>query len=262
MANARFLLTNLASTATVKNGTGGSPTPPARSEEAPFTMERALNGDRRSLWKANAANDVLYFGTDYQLDLDLGSVTSVSAVHIGGMSCPGGAISSLEVGYFASYPSSTAIVLGTVNFSSGSFPRDYTFTFNSVSARYLYVWIGASASPVIGNVFPAEVLDVGAAPNFGSQTSHFRNRIEQQLEDGSVLINELGYEGADFSLNFSPVLEATWTLLRRLEQASGTIVYVDPDNVGYEVYLKGGRVNVSKLGGGLFSVSFELGRCP
>ena len=261
MANARFLLTNLASSATIKNGTGGSPTPPARSEEAPFVMERALNGDRRSLWKSDAANDVLYFGTDYQVDLDLGSAVAVSAVHVGGMSCPGGVITSMEVGYFASYPSTTPVVLGNINFG-GTTPRDHTFTFNAVSARYLYLWIGASASPIIGNIFPAQMLDVGAAPNFGGQTSHFRNRIEQQLEDGSMLINELGYEGADFSLSFSPVLEATGTLLRRLEQAPGTIVYVDPDDVGYEVYLKGGRINVAKLGGGLVSVSFELGRCP
>lgn len=260
MANARFLLENKFTTASVLNGTGGSPTPPVRTEVAPWLMERALNSDRRSVWKLDAENGTFYpYG--YQIDIDLGTATAVDCIALGGLSCPGGEIVEIWVGYANSYPTSSYQTMGSINLAA-TVERDAVVTFSSQSKRYWFVWIDATAPPVIGCVRGGTMLNVGAAPNFGSQMAAFRNRIEQTLEDGSVLINELGPDGADFSLNFSPVLEATGVLLKKLQQTSGTFVYVDPSGIGYEVFLKGGRVNIASAGGGLVSVNVDLGRCP
>lgn len=260
MANARFLLENKLATATVLNGTAGTPTPPARTEVDPFVMERALNSDRRSVWKLDAENGT-YFPYGYQLDLDAGASTTLDCIALGGLSCPGGEIVEIKVGYLNAYPSGGYNeVAGVV--LSGSAERDGVAVFTSTSKRYWFVWIDATASPVIGSLRGGLMMDVGAAPNFGSQMTPFRNRVEQQLEDGSILINELGPDGADFSLNFSPILESSGALLLNLQKTAGSVTYVDPDDVGYEVFLKGGRVNIVRLGGGVVSASLELGRCP
>lgn len=260
MANARFLLTNLAASATVKNGTGGSPTPPARSEVSPFVMERVLNDDRRSLWKLDAPNDTIVGGS-YQLDLDLGSSQAATCMGLHGLSCPGGEITAISFGFMSTYPTSSYVEILPVT-GATTLERDVVVTFPSVSKRYWYYWIEATAAPVVGKVSLGTHLDVGAAPNFGSSFTPFRNRIEQTLEDGSVLVNELGDSGGDFSLSFSPVTLATFANFRTLQQARGTMIYIDPDENGYEVFLKGGRLQSSKLGGDLYSVSLELGRCP
>lgn len=260
MANARFLLENIFENATVLNGTGGSPTPPARSEVAPFVTERVLNRDRRSVMKFDTSNGT-YFAGGYQIDLDTGSNVSADCIALGGLSCPGGEIIEIHVGYANSYPTSSYFFLGSINLAATT-ERDAVIPFVSASKRYWCVWIDATASPVVGCVRGGTMLNVGAAPNFGSQMSAFRNRIEQTLEDGTVLINELGDEGADFSLSFSPVLEYNGTLLRQVEKKSGTFIYVDPSNIGYEVFLKGGRINITPIGGGMVNVGMELGRCP
>lgn len=262
MANARFLLENKFATASVLNGTGGSPTPPVRTEVAPWLMERALNSDRRSVWKLDTENATAV-GYGYQIDIDLGSSQAVDCIALGGLSCPGGEIIEIAVGYANSYPTGSYTQMGSINLAALK-ERDVVFPFISASKRYWYAWIDATAPPVVGSFKGGAMLDIGAAPNFGAQMSPFRNRIEQTLEDGSVLINELGDEGADFSLTFSPVPVATGNLLRQLQKTSGSFVYVDPTNYGfgYDVFLKGGRVNVASVGGGLVSVSLELGRCP
>lgn len=260
MANARFLLTNLASTATVKNGTGGSPTPPARTEISPFTMERALNDDRRSLWKLDAPNDVI-FGGSYQLDLDLGSSKAVTCMGLHGLSCPGGEITSISFGSMNSYPTSSYSELGFAS-GAGVLARDVVVTFPSTAKRYWYFWVEATASPVIGKVSLGTHLDIGAAPNFGSEFAPFGNRIEQTLEDGSVLVNELGDDGGDFSLSFQPVENIVLANLNLVQQTRGTVVYIDPDDNGYEVFLKGRRLRIARLGGGLYSAGLDLGRCP
>lgn len=261
MGTCRFVLNNLAENATIKNGSGGSPTPPARSEVAPFVMERALRDDRRSLWKTGAPNDVFYFGVGYQADIDLGSAGLVSSISLHGLSCPGGSLSSLEVGYFTSYPSITPNPTGNLNLSSTT-PRDLGLRFTEVGARYWYVVIHASAAPVIGRVKIGALLDLGIAPNPGSTSSPFRNRLEQVLEDGSVIVNEVGYPGRDIGLNFDPITPATGAQLETIQRFPGPVTYYDQDDNCFECIVRGGRVELARVGGGLLSAQLNLTVLP
>ena len=257
MATARFILANMAETATWKNGTGGSPTPPARSEVAPFTMERALNADRRSLWKLGAPND----GSDWLADLDFGSAKTVSGAAVHGISCPGGVISAVWIGYINDtvYPSTLYVPIQAMPLNG----RDAGATFGPFTYRYWFLIFQATAAPVVGRVKLGEVVDIGNAPDPGSNSTPSQNRIEQEMEDGSFNINELGEPGHDFSLSFDPVLPATRDKLESLHRHRGSLTYFDPRNRCFEVVLRqGARMPTSSRGPNADAVAPELARLP
>ena len=256
MATARFILANLAENATLLNGTGGAPTPPVRSEVSPFTMERALNSERRSLWKAGAQNSVGSPG--WQLDLDLGAAASINAAAVHGIRCPGGVINAIAAGYLDTYPSLTYVYIGGMVLNG----RDAHITFSTFSKRYWSFFIDATAAPIIGRVKLGTILDIGLAPNPGSESSPFRNRVETQLEDGSISLNELGDPGHDFSLAFDPVTPIYRDRLESLHAHPGTLTYIDPRNRCFETFLRQGRVGSTSNGENAAGNRVEMGRCP
>lgn len=257
MATCRFVLTNVAENATVLNGTAGSPTPPVRSELAPFTMERALNPDRRSLWRAGAANDVSA-GTDWQLDIDLGSAMAVNVATLHGLSCPGGAITAVGAGYLDSYPSGTYVLIGGMLLNG----RDAHMVFSTFTKRYWTFLIQATAAPVVGRVVLGQTVDLALAPNPGSESSPFRNRAEQELEDGSFNINELGSPGHSFALTFDPASASTRIALESLHGVPGSLTYIDPRDRCFEVLLRQGRVGERRIGTAHDGLSIEMARLP
>ena len=256
MGTCRFLITNLAEGATVKNGSGGSPTPPVRSEVTPFVMERALNADRRSLWRAGATNDTIGF-TCYQLDIDLGSAKDVNFAAVLGLSCPAGAIVGAGVAYLDSYPS-TYTQQGGMDFNG----RDGHMVIPTFTKRYWALAIEATASPALGRFVLGSLIDLGVAPNPGSQSTPLQNRREQVGEDLSVTINEIGSPGHDFKLLFDPCTAAVRAMLDTVAAARGSVVYIDPEDRCFEVFVRGGRPETSSVNSSMSSVVLEMSRLP
>lgn len=256
MATSRFIITNHAETATVKNGTGGSPTPPARTEVSPFVMERALNADRRSLWKAGAANS----GADWQVDLDLGSAKAANGAAAHGISCPGGVISAVWIGYINDtvYPSSNYVPIQTLPLNG----RDAGDDFAQFTFRYWFFLIQATAAPVIGRLVLGPVVDIGLAPNPGSESSPYQHRLEQVAEDGSVTLNVLGHPGHDFALNFDPCLNTHRDTLRTVAAHPGSVTYLDPEGKCFEALVRGGRPRGASVASTASRVSLEMSRLP
>lgn len=254
----RFILTNYAETATVKNGTGGSPTPPARTEVAPYVMERALTPDRRTVWQAGAANAA----GDWEMDLDLGSAKAVRAVAVHGVDCPGGTITDIWVGYINDtvYPSANYVVVDNLERNG----RDFGLVLSQVfTYRYWFLVVDATAAPVIGRVVLGALTDVGLGPNPGARMSPHQNRLEQENEDGSVTILELGHPGHEFEYSFAPVLPAHRDLVESLSAVRGTFTHFDPRGRCFEVWLRNrARVESSRDGVDVDSVSIQLARVP
>lgn len=256
MSTCRFVVTNLAETATVKNGTGGSPTPPARSEVSPFVMERALNADRRSLWKCGAQNAI--GTTGWQKDLDLGSAKLVQAAAVHGISCPGGAITSVWIGYIddSVYPSSNYVPVQALAANG----RDYGVVLtNALTKRWWFLLVDATAAPLIGRVVLGALTDVGA-PNPGAEASPVQNRIEQVGADGSLTLNTLGPPGQDIVLSFDPCLNATRDALHAVCAHPGTLSYFGSDGKCLEVFARRGRPATAGVNSRMSSVALELAR--
>lgn len=259
MGTCRFILGNYAATALIKNGSGGSPTPPVRSEVAPFVMDRALNGHRRSLWKAGAQNSTIGI-SGWQLDLDFSLDREVTGVALHGITCPGGEITGITPFYLEAYPGGPSDYIGTqpVTFNG----RDAQAYFPNLAERYWSILIEATAAPVIGRIVIGSLLDLGVAPNPGSQSSEHQNRLEQVADDGSVTLLELGYPGHDFTLNFDPCTAAVRGMLQAIAAHPGSVTYIDPEDRCFEVFVRGARPDTSSVNTSMYSVSLEMARLP
>src|SRR5689334_12145156 len=126
-------LVNLVDTATLKNGTGGAP---ALDQTSPYTMSKVITPDRYTIWKTGSPPG----GSPINLDLDLGSDKTVTAVGIFGYRpAPSGtAATSLKVfavNNAAGYPPGAGwgAAKATMNGIAGS-PRDIGALISSVSA--------------------------------------------------------------------------------------------------------------------------------
>lgn len=253
MATCRFILANKAQTATILNGSGGGA--PARTEVSPFVMERLLNADRRSLWKAGAPTYTA--PNQWQIDLDLGSAQDVNAAALHGLSCSGGVISAAGVFYYNTYPT---VFIGIGGMALNG--RDAGMSFSTFNKRYWSILIEATGTPTLGRIVLGTLTDIGLAPSPGSRSSPRRNRIEQELEDGSLNINEIGFPGHDFAFNFQVATPAYRTLLEAVQAAGGTITYFDPRGRWFEIFIRRGQLECARLGEDADSLALEAGRLP
>lgn len=259
MSNTRFLLTNRAETATVKNGSGGGA--PARDETSPFTMERALNADRRSLWKSSSGVSSVLF------DIDLGAAYSISVGALLGFTpLSAGGFVGFDLSYAATYYPAGWTLAGTTSSVAGD--RDLGAILASVSARYWRFAITLSASPNIsvGRVFLGSYSsgghDLGGIHSPGGISAPFQNRLEQVMDDGSSNINALGFPGRDFTFPFNMVTATVRDKLMAIAAATGSVVLVDAEDKAYEVLVTGGRCNVARNTDSLFNVVLECRRLP
>lgn len=260
MANTRFMLGNLAEGAAVVNGAAGGP---SRNEYSPYTMERALNRDRRSVCKFNGG------GGGVVWDLDFGSATTLGAVAaLGWRNLDGGSWSSLNV-YRSSTYYPAAVTWAGVFFSSfgGDPGRDQAGTWTPASARYWRVEFGMTASPklyTLGRIVLLNtVLDLGLVYGQGGVVAPFQNRLEQGMQDGSFNLNTLGDPGADISLPFPSVNDAfVGTYLKPVAAAAGSVVYIDDKGAVRECIVTGGRVAPSRRFNDLYDASLEMRRLP
>ena len=261
MGTCRFLLDNLVLNATILNGSGGSPPPPARSEVAPWVMERALNSDRLAVHRWGAPNDTIAFGSGFQLDLDLGANYPVDTVTLHGLSVIGGQLSGVSVHHYTSYPSGSPVTVYDDVFLDSN-RRDQWVSFPSASARYWTVLIQATGAPIVGRIAMGQITDLDIAPNPGAKSSPFQNRLEQQLPDGSLNLNHQGYTGRNFAWTFDPVYTAMADQLEALVDRKGSLIYIDPDDRVFEIAIRGGAADISRVTQGLQSVSLEGVRLP
>lgn len=259
MGTCRFVLNNFAEAATVKSGTGGTPPAAVRSEVAPFVMERCLNADRRSLWKSGAQNATGAAG--WQIDLDLGGVKAVQYAGIHGIDCPGGIVQGIWIG--ATVNDTNVGDADLVIHSLTANGRDYGYPIGTFSKRYWWLYVQATAAPVIGRLVLGTLTDLGLAPNPGAESTPFRNRLEQGFPGGSFNLNELGDPGRDFSLSFDPVAsQSQWDAIEQLSGYAGSLIYLDPADRAFEVIIRGGRVRCTRSGAELQTRSLEMARLP
>lgn len=256
MSNTRFSLTNLVETGTIKNGSGGGA--PVTNESGAFTMTRAQNSDRRSLWKTSAGASPILF------DIDLGSAQSVMVGAVLGLNTlPSNDGGVLTVQYANAYYPGAWTTLGTAAWASGD--RDVGVLAAAQSYRYWRFSIAPTSMLDIsaGRLWLGTLAtyDLGGIHSPGGISSPFQNRLEQPMQDGSFNLNALGYPGRDFALPFNKVPLATRDQLLAIAAASGTVLLADAEDDVYECVVTGGRANVAR-GNNLYDVALELKRCP
>lgn len=259
MANSRFVLTNYAESATVKNGSGGSA--PNRDETSPFVMERALNADRRSLWKSGLGTGLI------NVDLDLGAARSISYAGLHGLTTlPSDSSGLLSIYYATSYYPGSWSTFGSTVWASGDRDCGVVTTANT-SARYwrFAITLGSPATDlslgrlVLGN---ALTYDLGGIHSPGGESSPFQNRIEQALQDGSINLNTLGFPGRDFTLPFHQATSTTRNLMKAIAAWPGSVIFIDAEGAAYEVIVNGGRLNRQLTAANLYSLLLEMRRLP
>lgn len=260
MANSRIVTTNFLSTATLTNNTGGGS--PALDEASGYPTTRAQNADRESVWKTSATPS-----SPINVDFDLGSARTVNvAAALGFRAASGvGAATTVVV-----YSSSTATYPRTWDargsFSLTNAPRDAGDSFADVSARYWRFEIACTAQFQIGRLFVGNATDLGGIHARGGLSSPYRNRNEQPLLSGVVLIEDLGDMGREFTLTFPAKGDSVRSYFESMSNVSGTLLYLDPDDNIYEVYVPGGRTEHARIfhanGAGLYDLSVRLVRCP
>lgn len=258
MPNSRFSILNRAESATLKNGTGGGA--PALDQVSPYTMANAQTADRRTPWQSSSG------AASFDYDLDLGASRTISVAALLGLRMVTSESSgTLEVSYTSSYPGGPWTSIGTQTWASGA--RDVGIVLsNTAAGRYWRFTITPDTTQniVVGRVWLGNYTnyDLGGMHSPGGISSPFQNRIEQALEDGSVNINTLGFPGRDFTLPFNTASETLRDQLTAVAATSGTVVYIDPEDDVYEVYVRQGRAQVARSGNALFAATLEMARLP
>lgn len=251
MGTSRFVLSsnNLLEAAALMNGTGGGA--PARNETVPYVMERAKGRDRCTVWKAPAAGES---------DWDLGAALTVVGFSLHGIRSTGA--TSVQLQSSPSYPPGVwtnrgaAVTLNAVG-------RDTGQIIAGTSARYWRFHATGGTSFSIGRlVLFATYTDLGIMHSPGAESSPFLNRLEQANVDGTLMLNNLGDPGRDFVLPFLKMTTGNRTILEALAAQAGSVIYIDPDDVFYEVVLKGGRVKSQRAWSNLFDIQIEMTRLP
>lgn len=253
------MLTNWAESGTVKNGSGGGA--PARDESGLFTMERAFNSDRRSLWKSSSGAGTITF------DLDLGAARGVRGVAALGLtSLPSADSGTFDVYYANTYFPGAWSSFGSAAWASGD--RDVGVSLPAgVSRRYwrvVFTGTGTLTNVSLGRLYLGTYAsyDLGGIHSPDGISSPFQNRIEQQMQDGSFNINTLGFPGRDFSFPFNQVTTTVRDQLMAIAAAAGTVVLVDAEDKFYECLVTGGRCGNARRTDTMFNVVLECRRLP
>lgn len=269
MSNSRFVLTNHALAATLKNGTGGGA--PAREEESPYLMERLLGRDRYGFWRTSST-----FGAGtVQVDLDLGAAKDITFVGVLGYRAATDAVVDVTIYSATAYgpgpwtARAAPAMSGAPRTSlTGPYaPRDVGEQIGTISARYWRFEFGCTGQFQAGTLALGVVTDLGAAHGPGAISSPYRFRNEQSLVGGSVVIEDLGDMGRDMSIPLPQALEARRSVIEGLADAPGSFLYLDPFNHVFEVFIPGGaRIDVQRLlyagSSSIHSIDLKMVRLP
>lgn len=253
--------TNLLATATLKNGTGGGA--PALDETSPYTMAKAQNSDRYSIWtSASSPASPLY------VDFDLGSNKTVTAAAMLGLrelSFP--AVSTLKIyslpasgGYL---PAGVWTLQATINVSSFTERRDFGAVFASASQRYWrFEFTTSGVQFSVGRLWLGNPTDLGLIHTPGGLDRPFANRLETPQPNGAIVTNSLGDPGRDFVLPFASQESTLRDTLQALHLQTGSIVYVDSEARFFECLVKGGAVPAQRQWNTIYDMQLEMTRLP
>lgn len=250
MNTSRFAITNLAAGATLDLTHGGG----ARHDDASgvFPIERALNGDRRSVWKTDGTNNVVVV-------LDLGAVKSYDTIAFLGYRKIGSALTACAVD-----DSFSGAVFNVVSSSIPlTTPRDAGVILGSVRAnRYIRFTFTNTGAFTLGRLFIGLAVDLLKAHTPGAEDTTFQNRLEQGLKSGSTNVNTLGDPGANITLSFMGLTGTARDQLRAVAAAPGSVVFVDPEDVVREVLIRGGQVKTTREFEDRYDCVMEATRLP
>jgi hypothetical protein len=263
MANTRLGLTNwlFQPGAVLKNGTGGGA--PALSEVSPYVMAHLLVADRYTFWRSATLPDA----TAFDVDFDLGSPMEVDAAGLlGSRLVSGGEPSSVEL-----YSNNTAYpgVPGDWTFRTDSFvgtiaDRDSGATISSVTARWWRFRLNADQDWALslGKFFLGKLTDLGGIHSPGGLQEPFQNRLETPLVNGATVLTGLGDDGGTLVMPWNLVLDAIRQHFLTAQRERGAIVVVDADGKWQEMFLRNGKVSVSRPSFNLYDINAELVRLP
>jgi len=249
MSNTRLGVTNLLAAGTIANGTGGGP---ARSEVAPFVMDRVLIGDRRSLWIAGAQNADT--GTTWEIVFNLGSSKSFSMASLHAVEGVG--LTQVNVGKYTSYPS-TRVSIGNM-VQNG---RDWGMSFASESAQYVSYKVSGTDLVSVGGGFLGVVSDLGVIglPDFITTPRRIRTEIPQT--DGDYIVNDTGRMGHEFEMTFYAKDLTELGVYEALINTGGSIVLLDERDRCFEVLVVGGALPTRRRFTG-YQVTLQMVRRP
>jgi hypothetical protein len=257
--NSRLILANkVFSNGAVVNATAVGAHP--RDEASPYLMENAMRAGRKTLWQTSAA-----VGSPVAFDIDLGIARSVDCAAVCGLRTDSAqSMFSCDIQWATSYYPGAWTTADSISLSGD--PRDAGAVFDggSVSKRYWrfsFLSLGTGAFSV-SSIWLGSLVDLGGMHSPDAITTPFRNRLEQQQQDGSFILNDLGDKGHDFTLPFNVANASLRTTLASLSDYSGSFVYIDPDDVFYEVIARGGRVNTRRSHSTIFGLEADFARLP
>ena len=255
-SNSRLLLTNrVFANGTLGNATGAGS--PARDETSPYTMENAMRAGRKTLWQQAS-------GAAMQFDVDLGAARAVDTAAICGFRASSSVVVSCDVQYSTTYYPAAVIWTTADSIALTNNPRDAgkVFSGGSVTKRYWRFNFSCTGTFSLASLWLGSLVDLGGLHSPDAITTPFRNRLEQQQQDGSFILNDLGDKGQDFTLPFNVANSTLKTTLQGLSDYSGSFVYIDPDDGFYEVIARGGRVNTRRTHSTIFGLDAEFARLP
>lgn len=234
MANTRFLTTNVATSATLKNGTGGGA--PALDEVSGYPMTNALQWDRYTLWKQSS-------GADMNFDIDLGGSYTVQAFAVlGQRSVPASStVTGVEVftqtGTYT--PGGTWTSRGTI--TVGALRDAGLILANSVaSVRSVRFAFDVTGTFTLGRLWVGELdHDLGGIYSPGSRRTLIKPRVRNVALGQVPVVTGIGDDRYLFEMSFEAADSTLRNKLLLTARANRSVVYVDHDSTFYECLLAG-----------------------
>lgn len=266
MSTSRFVLVNACIGATTENGGGGSA--PALDETTGYPMTNALLEGRKVLWQTAATPaSPLYF------DVDLGTEQTMAAAWIAGLRYSdntkplGSVVVSCATTY---YPGGGWTAAGTITVpavtASGDIPRDAGVVFAATHAarywRFAFTFSGAAGKFSLGKLGLGVLTDLGVVAAPGSTDYPIRFRTVAQAVDGIPEIYDYGDPGRALHLSFPTADTTLAAQLLTLQQAHGTLTFIDYNGNFYEVWIPSGGWTAAYGRGTIEAIEVELARLP
>lgn len=219
-----------------------------------FPLERALNGDRRAVWKTSGIANV-------GVIVDLNGFPNFDFVALLGIRTTGaGTLTQCNVDFSidaATWFSSRTIPL------TGKRDAGVYITPPPFLPGYIRLGFVNSASPfTVGRIFAGLMVDTGMVHSPGGEDTPVQNRLEQTLADGSFNLNVLGDEGRNIVLPFNSLTGTKRDQLRAIAAHPGSVVLWDTDDTVLECVVRGGAVRTMRRFVNTYDCSLELARLP
>lgn len=240
----RFGMTNLIYGSTLKSGTGGGA--PAVDEDVNFPEANCLKDDRLVKWRTSSS-----ISGNAAVDIDLGANKSLNAASVHGIRGLTAVIERCDVSGTTVHPYDpthmTDVILGSIGSVGDKLTthRDMGITFGAQSLRYLrfgFAFSGFPAQFEIGKLFAGTLTDLGYVADSGDgyEIDPQESASIVRMPSGVTTKFYLGDNWSTIRLKLSMVSLATKTSIWSLLSLRRPFVYVDVDDVFYDVIVANG----------------------